>query len=455
MEKMVVKNFVISTKELRLFLDDGREVSINQGDPRIESLVVNLHKQITEKGQAEITLGSENHLDNLARFEKKTGGLVRFFKVGLDKIKKFFGEDSFQELVIPSDLATVIENIEREADRISSSKDINTTAGEVAVALVTKEDGSVGVIPNTEPLDKYINHSLSVDNTIGVQKLMQRMAAMSETRLHSVEDLLKFLKEAELTISDTGDIIALKVLKKVGDKWADCHTKKVFQGVGSIVRVPASLVDPDRTADCSHGLHIAATSYLSYFSGDICTVVIVKPEDVIAVPQYSHNKMRVCEYFIAGVITKEEYWKVQFSPDNDYLDESKKLFNNLVSGNYPDPKEIVTINGHLGSDISVVSLISTDPVISTNPVREVDPIIRKKGDKTAPIVKPSSVAQSLTQREKIRELFTNYELDDYSDEALKELVDFKRKTKRGWKYLGLDEVEIAYITNHLNRLEEK
>ena len=56
-------------------------------------------------------------------------------------------------------------------------------------------------------------------------------------------------------------------------------------------------VDADRERTCSFGLHVAAFSYASNFTGGILLEVEVNPRDVVAVPpDYNQQKMRVCRY---------------------------------------------------------------------------------------------------------------------------------------------------------------
>jgi len=60
--------------------------------------------------------------------------------------------------------------------------------------------------------------------------------------------------------------------------------------------------DSDPSIDCSYGLHVGATAYVKKFrgwTGNTSPVLacLVNPAHVIAVPDYDHSKMRVCEYF--------------------------------------------------------------------------------------------------------------------------------------------------------------
>lgn len=57
--------------------------------------------------------------------------------------------------------------------------------------------------------------------------------------------------------------------------------------------------DADYRIDCSNGLHVGATKYVETFGGRSKRVLVcyVNPAHVVAVPEYDHSKMRVCEYF--------------------------------------------------------------------------------------------------------------------------------------------------------------
>lgn len=70
--------------------------------------------------------------------------------------------------------------------------------------------------------------------------------------------------------------------------------------LGEAVQQDRKDCDADYRVDCSNGLHVGASRYVETFgSGRDKRVLVcyVNPANVVAVPQYDHSKMRVCEYF--------------------------------------------------------------------------------------------------------------------------------------------------------------
>lgn len=78
--------------------------------------------------------------------------------------------------------------------------------------------------------------------------------------------------------------------------------KKEMVTLGVPQTMTRSECDSDPRKDCSYGLHVGATPYIKKFkswnnvSAPVLTC-LVNPAHVIAVPDYDHSKMRVCEYF--------------------------------------------------------------------------------------------------------------------------------------------------------------
>lgn len=109
------------------------------------------------------------------------------------------------------------------------------------------------------------------------------------------QDLFAYLEANRAPLTADGCFVAYK---KVRDDWWDSHTGKTHENKpGMVVSMPRSKVDADRRNTCSAGLHVAAWDYASNFSGTRILEVKVNPRDVVAVPpDYSQQKMRVCEY---------------------------------------------------------------------------------------------------------------------------------------------------------------
>jgi hypothetical protein len=91
--------------------------------------------------------------------------------------------------------------------------------------------------------------------------------------------------------------------------YTDMRTGKMRIVLGEPVKQDRKDCDADYRVDCSNGLHVGATKYVETFgSGNTKKVLVcyVNPANVVAVPEYDHSKMRVCEYFPFALATFED-----------------------------------------------------------------------------------------------------------------------------------------------------
>lgn len=260
------------------------------------------------------------------------------------------------------------------------------------VAAVDLGDGTIGLVPNAHKLATQINHATATGKSKGVEALLKRLAAMPNKRQHSVEDLLKFLERGDLPITDDGRIVFYKLLNKTTKQFgfADCHTGRVCQGANVEVRMDESLVDHNRNNECSNGLHVARRQYLSGFGGSDCFLGSLAPEDVIAVPTYDANKMRVCGYQLHFHLGLEDYRKVKNNTPFDADSEAAKQLALILAGKQAPVTHRVIIGASQGHNLTVVELttevaepVSTEGVEPVAPIAEVDPL-----QESAPKPKP-------------------------------------------------------------------
>ena len=136
---------------------------------------------------------------------------------------------------------------------------------------------------------------------------------------HSQEMLFDWTAKEDLTITADGYVVGYKSVNKAdGGGYLSIHTGTAFvngerfedqqipQQVGDTVTMPRSAVVHNPREDCSVGLHVGTYSYADRFDGNVLLEVKVNPRDVVSVPQYDANKMRVCRYEIVGEV-KEKY----------------------------------------------------------------------------------------------------------------------------------------------------
>ena len=391
MQKVNVVAAAVNTTELVLYLVDGTTIKIPQGDPRVKKIVAHITPIVTAGGIAEVSLDEEN---TYTQFEEKTSGLVKFFKVAKSKLADFFkeqkeeGEQVSQQVLgqvpVPQQatapdtaeqtkkvekLTSAIDEIMENAKPVHSNETIDSS--HTVVALVADKQ----IVPDVHNIKKQITNSLAT-GTKGLQRFMERVAAVASKRSHSAEDLMKFLRRGDLPIADDGSIIIYKVLCKnpSGKDYVDCHTKKVPQRVGSYVHMKESLVDHNRRNECSNGLHVARRAYVGRFSGDVCVIAKVNPEDVIAVPEHDANKMRVCGYHILFELSNDDFVKLKKNRPITDTEEGRILLGRALSGGHPEPIEDVEIHSQMGNDVRVTPRAKTAaPVVEIKPAVALDP----------------------------------------------------------------------------------
>ena len=198
------------------------------------------------------------------------------------------------------------------------------------------------IIPDVENLKGHMARAAE-ENSPSVANFLKRLAPVIQARKHSGEDLMKFIKRSEMPLTNDGRIIAYKrVNQHAPGIYKDCHTGRVLQQVGSRVVMPVDLVDSSRHNSCSTGLHVCNLGYLSGFSGTNTLIVLVNPEDFIAVPHREDTKARVCAYDIVGVMDSQGH--VRSNSSMSVTDSSfESLIADLVKGVVMQPFEIVTV----------------------------------------------------------------------------------------------------------------
>lgn len=326
-----------------------------------------------------------------------------------------------------------------------------------AIVAVT----SAGVVPGVEGLQRHLRQASKLRDYKGFNRFLERLAPVVKDRRHSVEDLMKFMEKAELPIADDGCILFLKRLnfKETGVDgrrvFVDCHSGKIKQWVGMKVQVREDLVDPDRRKDCSNGLHVAAMSYITGFSGNVTILGKVAPEDVFAVPEYSTNKMRVAAYHIIAELPEKERSNVCNGVYLSKTDVGKKLLNDAIVGNHTAPTDLVMVGGHMGSNLKYTQLtggtveqirttaskeaLDMEESLKDNQIAEpVKALDVKPVNKPAVEVKP---AKAPTVKEQILELVKEFQNTTSPEDKLAAadlLVELRGKAKKPWGAFGVD-----------------
>ena len=360
-----------------LFFADG-ETMVLPSNQEFTKQVVDVVTPALAKGQT-ITLNMEyKSLDIFSKYQEKTGGLVKFFRVMKHAITgKEITPELLHSIALPlheTDLEEKEETVVAVVDYPNEANEVSQEDLEAAGAkydeLVDLRDKPVdqgaasapaAPAPNTpsivvgaEKLATQVKHFTEVDDE-GFRQFLSRMANVAKVRKHSAQELLDFLKKNDLPIAADGCIVAYKRLTRIDrDRgiFVDTHTKKVTQRVGTKVFMQAEMVDPNRRNECSNGLHVGRRDYMSNFSGDAIVLVKIRPEDVIAVPQdYSGAKMRCCAYTIVGEVTGSALKLLSGSQDMTKITEAAKLLTHVLKGDHPPAYTTVEITQNSGGGL--------------------------------------------------------------------------------------------------------
>ncbi|UUB18080.1 putative rIIB-like protein [Escherichia phage ST4] len=332
----------------------------------------------------------------------------------------------------------------------------NVKEDEVVVAVTND-----GVIPGVENLQRHLRQSAKLKDYKGFTKFLERLAPVIKDRLHSVEDLMKFMETAELPIADDGSILFLKRLQYKGTEdgkrvFVDCHSGNIRQWVGCKVQVREDLVDPDRRQDCSNGLHVASMSYIRYFGGNVTILGKVAPEDVFAVPEYNTNKMRVAAYHIIAELPEEERCNVNNGIYLSKTEVGKKLLNDAIVGNHSSPTTLVMVGGHYGTNLKYTNL-SSGSVEQFRTVANKEALNMEESLNEALVAEPVKatdlkpvINKAPTVKEQIQELikeFLNAATPEDKLAAADLLVEMRGKARKPWAALGVGSDVVTKIAD--------
>lgn len=412
---------VVDKHNLTMYTSEGETITVPQGDPRIRDLVKKCVDAGLSAGKT-MTLTAEDMAGKnaYADVEKKSNGLVRFFKMAKSKLKEIaekfcepVAPQTFGPVPVPKDHPTVVQckvaegmtievPVEPEAPVLPPVEERPLTKSEQAVAEImanavpssdknfevvkdkamAKKDGTEEevvvavlndgtVIPGVEQLEDQLKAvTAGVTSVDGMQLFLNRAASVK--RGHSVEDLLKFVQKGELPFADDGTVLVYKRLSSTDTEgvYVDVHSGRVKQRVGSFVHMAEHMVDPRRSQDCSNGLHVARRDYLTAFSGDVTVLCKLAPEDVIAVPSYDARKLRAKGYHIVAVLSKEDAALVcSNKPMSD-----TKLLADCIAGNHAPILEYVEITEQKGGGLKITPAgeVGERPVYETREVSSLD-----------------------------------------------------------------------------------
>ena len=383
----------------------------------------------------------------------------------------------------------------RERLNMISGNGVDTTHDDFHKPLNEKEETIIAVntqtgsvIPDAQKLTRQLRQSAKLQNYAGFENFVRRLEHVINDRGHSVEDLMKFIEQGDLPIADDGCIVIFKRLNSRGNgQFVDVHTGNIKQRVGSYVFMRPGLVDPNRRQDCSNGLHVASLSYLSSFSGSVTVIAKVRPEDVFAVPQYSHNKMRVCGYHIIAELPSELKALVNSGNSITGLPAGKQLLHDVLRGNHIAVTQHVEVCGQNGSDVKITdvkpetadqavkAIVGSSDVLDmseglepvaaqSEPVKPTDLVEQKQ--KVTPVVKTSKKAKKAkaakakapakvyTKSGAMLAMFNGLQdaqTSDVAHDLAQKILAMKSGAKKGWDKLGFTTDEVNFVMGSLRK----
>lgn len=526
MKKLVtIVGISVDAQNAVLYLEDGSTVTIAQGDPRLPIIVETAKKQIPVDGSAVVDIAEPVKVRNeFKETEEGTGGLIKFFRVAKSFIKKFIDTESPEKVdesvahISPLELGIkpgqTILDVE-EADGLTYALEAQPAAVEAVVEApvaevtkpveltndqkielatarmrelagkgstvddpefhkpITDEDPDTivavntktgSVIPHAHKLSSQMKAASKLKDFRGFVNFLNRLEPVLKDRGHSAEDLMKFIEHGDLPIADDGCIVIYKRLKQKGNTFVDVHSGNIKQNVGSYVFMRPGLVDPNRRQDCSNGLHVASLGYLSSFSGNVTVMAKVRPEDVFAVPEYSHTKMRVCGYHILAVLPESLRNHVNSGGSISSIPEGKELLNKVLRGAHVGITELVEVGGHNGSNVTYTKVENTETAkaeeVKVDLVKETleqsDLSEAAPTEKAAPVLatdlkEPAPVVAPEIKKTKIDLLWEQFEAAYLAEDLAtaqkfaEELISAKQKAKKGWAKLGISDEDAELI----------
>lgn len=466
MTKVTIVGAVLDKDRLELYKEDGSSILLDQGNPKLEKIVTAV-LPVLQGVPVTLKLKDLTYSQTIyPEVEKKTNGLVKFFRVARSKLANIFSTGEVHEP--KNKVAQKAADILKEIEAVSVNVETTQKFDKDTETIVAEVNGIV--IPNMEHLDTHFIHMLKhLGSSEGITNLLKRLATMQAERGHTVEELLLFLKTADLPIANDGSIVIYKGLNtkpsKLGSiigRFVDPHSEKVVQDVGDYVHMDESMVDPNRTRDCSQGLHVASKGYLSMFRTGSILLGKVNPEDIIAVPKNEPTKMRVKGYHLIALLPSEGAELVKRSASISTHVESQKILDSVILGKHNTPSRSVNIGGPKGTLVTHTMLDGSSEVWVSEPAKTTTPTVDTEAKdivNTAPPVEVSLVTKTIskvkskskmTKAEELQKCVELYKAESDRNTRLNllmNIMELKRSAKKSWEFLGISKADAKRITD--------
>lgn len=528
---------LVTAQNVTIYDSEGNAYIYVQGDPMIPVLAEEVFPELRVKGEVYFNLNRNAQVESkgvsIEEYEKKSG-VARFFSVTKKALASLFGKKSSDDAPVelkeefigdikqaPINAATkasestqtvpnvnALASAEEVSELLSEASEVvhletpksihmsdtawdektkvREEANTTVIAVVETEKG-VAIIPNADALASQIAHGVKTHNTKGVDRLMQRLAAMTTKPNHSVQDVLAFVEKADLPLTNDGDIIIYKRVNKCPSNtkidgitlpeqvFKDCHSGNVKQWAGCEVVVDKKLVDLDRKKDCSNGLHVCTRTYLSTFHGSDVLLGLLSPEDILAVPERNVSKVRTYRYRLLDVLDAESAkYVLSRTPPATMPDSLALMLNKAIKGLYPKAAYKVTIGGHNGSnttyapiDLKLKNAAVTTPTeqplekpaslphevkqnveleAASRGINEVEKAPSLKVETVEDAAKKDAKASKPSSRDEVKALLAGHTPSNLPLASSVRIMEIKKRTKKSFEFLGVSGDFVKVIT---------
>lgn len=161
--------------------------------------------------------------------------------------------------------------------------------------------------------------------------------AMTNPGLQSIDQLYRWVKNGDLVITPTGDVVAYKGVRIIdgdsysshyGEAWVNGEkiTGQIPYPKGAIVTMPRAEVNADGQIGCSQGLHVGTYEYASGFADNRTLLIQFNPRDVVSVPNdCNFHKIRICRLVVLDATDQRLTERVYAGGvEDDYSTASKE-----------------------------------------------------------------------------------------------------------------------------------
>lgn len=287
-----------------------------------------------------------------------------------------------KRVTIDLDQFTVAQQLKAIMPEISMEK---TDAGE---KLVVREVDKRIEVPQPQRLTKHIEQAVFGNGAGGFRRFLSSFGAIDHK--HSADELLSFMERGDLPICNDGQLLVYKSLNSIGnDVFADTHTGKVHQKLGSRVSMPVGKVDDDRRNQCATGLHVCSKHYGTY--GGFTFLAKVPASDVIAVPSHESGKVRCASYHLVYLLPPHLAKMLNDRRSIMEDPEGRALVLKIINGDHVGVLEEVVVGGstYLNEKTPVTTTQIAKPVEPERPATKMHLV------ETAPSLDPRHIRKQI------------------------------------------------------------